>query len=145
MSFEIECVTEFAAGPAPDEWDRVLAGSAADALFLSRPFQEAWWCTFCCNPSASCQLALLLLREGGTLVGVAPFYLSTVDEAGWAEETSRAADWRRIVARTAAQDNPEAARPEGRTAAGESAATAAAPISVRSRDKVTRRLAPAAC
>jgi CelD/BcsL family acetyltransferase involved in cellulose biosynthesis len=127
MSFEIECVTEFAAGPAPDEWDRVLAGSAADALFLSRPFQEAWWCTFCCNPSASCQLALLLLREGGTLVGVAPFYLSTVDEAGWAEETSRAADWRRIVARTAAQDNPEAARPEGRTAAGESAATAAAP------------------
>jgi CelD/BcsL family acetyltransferase involved in cellulose biosynthesis len=83
MSFEIECVTEFAAGPAPDEWDRVLAGSAADALILSRPFQEAWWCTFCCNPSASCQLALLLLREGGTLVGVAPFYLSTVDEAGW--------------------------------------------------------------
>jgi CelD/BcsL family acetyltransferase involved in cellulose biosynthesis len=128
MSFEIECVTEFAAGPAPDEWDRVLAGSAADPLFLSRQFQEAWWCTFCCNPSASCQLALLLLREGGTLVGVAPFYLASVDAEAWADETSRAADWQRIVARAAAQGDPAADRPMGRTAAGEAAAPAARPL-----------------
>lgn len=127
MSFEIECVTEFAAAPGPDAWDQILARSAADPLFLSRPFQEAWWCTFCCNPSASCQLALLLLREGGTLVGVAPFYLSTVDDAAWAEETSRAADWQRIVARAAAQADPAVGLPEGRTAAGEAAATDAAP------------------
>ena len=127
MSFEIECITEFAAAPGPDVWNHVLAGSAADPLFLSRQFQEAWWCTFCCNPSASCQLALLLLREGGTLVGVAPFYLSVVDDAAWAEETSRAAGWRRIVARAAAQADPAVDLPEGRTAAGAAAATDAEP------------------
>jgi len=117
MSFEIECITEFAAAPGPDVWNHVLAGSAADPLFLSRQFQEAWWCTFCCNPSASCQLALLLLREGGTLVGVAPFYLSTVDDAAWDEELARAVDGRRIVARAAAQADRTVAQALGEAAA----------------------------
>ena len=72
--------------PAAAEWDTLLAGSVAHAIFAGRPFQESWWDAFCSNSSCSCQLHLLVLREGGTLIGVAPFYLAVQTAAGLAEE-----------------------------------------------------------
>ena len=116
MALQIECVNSFAHAPTAEEWDTLLARSTAHAIFASRPFQESWWDAFCRDSSCSCscQLHLLVLREGGTLIGVAPFYLAVQTAAGLAEEQARARDWARIVARATAAGAEDA--PEARTA-----------------------------
>ncbi|HMA36861.1 MAG TPA: GNAT family N-acetyltransferase, partial [Chloroflexia bacterium] len=108
MAFEIQCVSTFAEGPSDETWRDLLGAAAAHPVFLSRQFQQAWWNAFCFCSSASCptQLALLLLSEGGTLVGVAPFYWSCSGPAEVAEEQARARDWPRIVARAAREPDP---------------------------------------
>ncbi len=50
------------------EWSELLAHSAADCLFLSWEWLHAWWT----HHSAGRQLSLVAVRDGGTLIGLAP-------------------------------------------------------------------------
>src|SRR5262249_14332130 len=70
--------------------------------------------------------AILTLHDGGTLIGVAPFYLSTVSLADWAAEQARAGDTVRVAARVEGADGGGSARTAA-TAGGEADPPAAAP------------------
>ncbi|EQD32416.1 cellulose biosynthesis protein CelD, partial [mine drainage metagenome] len=53
------------------EWPALLAASAADCPFLTWEWLSAWWR----HLSTNRRLHVLALREGGDLIGVAPFAL----------------------------------------------------------------------
>ncbi|MCS6774608.1 MAG: GNAT family N-acetyltransferase [Thermoflexales bacterium] len=54
-----------------DEWNRTLAASAADTLFLTREWQQVWW-----QVLGDGEMRVLALREGSDLVGIAPLFFS---------------------------------------------------------------------
>jgi len=106
MAFTITAVTSFAAAPDAALWAALSGRSAADPLFAGYAFNQAWWQAFCSDADCLCQLTILILHEGGTPVGVAPFYLSTVTAADVAEDQARAVVTARIAARVAAATAP---------------------------------------
>lgn len=106
MAFTITAVTSFAAAPDATLWAALCDRSAADPLFAGYAFNQAWWQAFCSDADCPCQLTILILHEGGTPVGVAPFYLSTVTAADVAEDQARAVVTARIAARVAAATAP---------------------------------------
>jgi CelD/BcsL family acetyltransferase involved in cellulose biosynthesis len=62
----IDDASRFAALRA--EWDALLADSAADCVFLTWDWLQAWWT----HLGGGQRLFLLAVREGGRLVGLAP-------------------------------------------------------------------------
>lgn len=56
--------------PLAADWNRVLAGSCSDTIFLTWEWCKAWWDAYGHGRS----LFVLTAREGDELVGVAPFY-----------------------------------------------------------------------
>ncbi len=59
-----------------EEWERLLAETAVDPLFLSWDWQHTWWQTW--GERLDGELLLLTARlESGELVGIAPLYVST--------------------------------------------------------------------
>lgn len=55
-----------------DEWDALLAVSPQATVYQSWEWNEAWWRAF----GRRKRLSILELREGGRLIGLAPFYVS---------------------------------------------------------------------
>ncbi len=53
------------------EWNALLVQSPSNGLFLSWDWQSTWW-----NSFSEGQLNLILLRDAGELVGVAPLFIS---------------------------------------------------------------------
>lgn len=56
--------------PLAADWNRVLAGSCSDTIFLTWEWCKAWWDAYGDGRS----LFVLTAREGDELVGVGPFY-----------------------------------------------------------------------
>ncbi len=56
------------------EWDDLLARSYEDIIFLRPAWLKAWWQVF--GPEGG--LRVITVRDGGRLVGVAPFFLGEV-------------------------------------------------------------------
>ncbi len=106
MAFAITAVTSFAAAPNAALWADLCDRSAADPVFAGHAFNHAWWQAFCNDADCLCQLTILILHEGGTPVGVAPFYLSTVTAADAAADQVRGVATARIAARAAATSPP---------------------------------------
>lgn len=104
MALNVTSLADFAAAPDATAWNALLAGAPADPVFGSRAFQQTWWNAFCNREDCCCccQLHLLEIRDGGTLVGVAPFYLAAWGEADRAEEQARAGVRQRLAARAPA-------------------------------------------
>lgn len=63
-------VDDFLNGRA--EWQRLLATTEADPLFLSWDWQSLWWQLF--GAARRRELAILAAYRSGELVGIAPFY-----------------------------------------------------------------------
>ena len=61
--------TEFAS--LRDEWNRLLANSAADNFFLRWEWMHTWWSVY------SEGRTLSILTENGRLIGIAPLFLET--------------------------------------------------------------------
>lgn len=60
-----------------EEWDSLLHNSASDVVFMTWQWQRVWWQHF--GIQEDCRLHLLALRdERGTLVGIAPLFISSV-------------------------------------------------------------------
>lgn len=57
----------------PDAWQALLDRSEADPLFMSWPWQSAWWDTW--GESLGLELLMLGVYRGETLVGLAPMFL----------------------------------------------------------------------
>jgi len=55
-----------------DEWDDLVTRCERATIFQTWEWNEAWWRTF----HGGKRLRLLLFRQNGTLVGLAPFYIS---------------------------------------------------------------------
>jgi CelD/BcsL family acetyltransferase involved in cellulose biosynthesis len=53
----------------PAQWNRVLAAGDSDVVFLTRPWQHAWWDVF-----GRGQLLLLAVEREGQLVALAPLF-----------------------------------------------------------------------
>ncbi|HUS15146.1 MAG TPA: GNAT family N-acetyltransferase [Chloroflexia bacterium] len=127
MPHSVRCLTEFDQVPLA-AWDGCLGASAADPVFASRAFAQTWlnaFCTCTCGDTAClCCLHLLLFEDGGTLAGVAPFYLTPMGPAGIADEQARARDTARVAARAraAAEDGAAPLARTARTQADESEA-----------------------
>jgi len=63
-----------------NEWNKLLKQSKSDQLFLSWEWQSTWWRTF--NDADSMKLRIYVATtDDGTLVGIAPLYLTTVSTA----------------------------------------------------------------
>ena len=58
-------------GIEPEEWDALLGASASDSVFLTWDWLDAWWRAY----GGGRHPRLTELRDGGRLVGVAPFYV----------------------------------------------------------------------
>src|ERR1044072_7661697 len=59
-----------------EEWDRLLAGSASDGVFLTWQWQSVWWKHF--GAQDDCTLHLLALRDArGALVAIAPLFIAS--------------------------------------------------------------------
>ena len=56
------------------EWNALLAQSASNTLFLTREWQKVWWANL-----GEGDLRVLVLRDSGQLVGIAPLYFTQVD------------------------------------------------------------------
>jgi len=61
-----------ALGPLKQEWDELLERSERATIYQTWEWNEAWWRAFRKNK----RLRLLLARENGTLIGIAPLYVS---------------------------------------------------------------------
>src|SRR5205085_1086318 len=55
-----------------EEWDGLVERCSSATIYQSWDWNEAWWTAFGKGKS----LRLLLLRENGLLIGIAPFYVS---------------------------------------------------------------------
>src|SRR5947199_381527 len=51
-----------------EEWNRLLAASSADCLFLTWEWLRTWWSHF----STRRELRIVTVRQGGELVAIAP-------------------------------------------------------------------------
>lgn len=95
----------FDAAPATAPWNALLVQSSSNLIFLTRPYQEAWWRAFGTTDDCSCCTPhILTLSEGDNLVGLAPFYLAVVHRADQEEEEARRPGVLRAQARAAAAD-----------------------------------------
>jgi CelD/BcsL family acetyltransferase involved in cellulose biosynthesis len=92
-------VHTFETAPTTAQWNALLARSSSNLIFLTRPYQEAWWRAFGTTGDCSCPPRILALSEGDNLVGLAPFYLAPVRPADLAEEAGRRPGTRRAQAR----------------------------------------------
>ncbi|HUN25888.1 MAG TPA: GNAT family N-acetyltransferase [Steroidobacteraceae bacterium] len=72
MSLELRCWSEEEFAHSKDPWDRLLAGSDADPLFMSWDWQWRWWRHH--GAALDAALHLLALYAGERLVALAPFY-----------------------------------------------------------------------
>lgn len=70
-SLTVGRVTEAQFDRLRDEWNELLAASRSDSPFLRWEWMHTWWDVF----RRGKDLWLLAARDGGTLVGVAPFYV----------------------------------------------------------------------
>ena len=89
---------DFASAPPAAEWNALLARGMTDVVFLTREYQEAWWQSLGANQDGCCRLTILGLYEGGSLVGLAPFYLAPVRPADLVEEAERRVESTRVQA-----------------------------------------------
>jgi CelD/BcsL family acetyltransferase involved in cellulose biosynthesis len=78
MHVERITTTEAFQALAP-EWNALLARSRADCVFLTWEWLFTWWKHF----HLERELSILTVREGGELVGLAPFMLRTTRLAGF--------------------------------------------------------------
>ncbi len=61
------------------EWDGLVENSTA-TVFQSFDWQYLWWKHFATSPD--CRLFIILVRDGETLVGIAPFYIQSYSVIG---------------------------------------------------------------
>ena len=81
---EFSCVRTIAEWDAlASEWDQLFARSHMQVPFLRFGYQRAWWQTLGGGEwdQDNSELRIVIARENGALVGVAPFFLSS--KPGW--------------------------------------------------------------
>jgi CelD/BcsL family acetyltransferase involved in cellulose biosynthesis len=92
-------VHTFETAPTTAQWNALLARSSSNLIFLTRPYQEAWWRAVGPSADCSCTLRILALSEGDNLVGLAPFSLAPLPPTDVAEEAERRPGAQRAQAR----------------------------------------------
>jgi len=65
------------------EWNALLSCSATDNIFLRWEWLFTWWKIFGEKPA---QLQILLVKQGETLIGIAPFYVKIEKRFGFLTE-----------------------------------------------------------
>jgi CelD/BcsL family acetyltransferase involved in cellulose biosynthesis len=56
-------------------WNELLKNSSADTIFLTWEWVSAWWKN---HKTATRELFILFIKDGGKLIGIAPFYRTAV-------------------------------------------------------------------
>lgn len=100
-------VRTFETAPTTAPWNALLAQSSSNLVFLTRPYQEAWWRAFGTTDGCPCTPHILAVSEGDNLMGLAPFYLAPWCAADEIEEAARRHGVRRAQTR-AGQDDASA-------------------------------------
>jgi len=70
----VDCITEREFATLGDTWNALLARSGLSSAFLTFEYAYSWWTQFCAGVSNR-SLKLLALRDGKSIVGLAPLYL----------------------------------------------------------------------
>ena len=88
MPFEVELHPDSSAFDIlAEEWTTLLGRSANDVFFLTPAYQRAWW-----RHLGEGELALLTVREGSALLGLAPIFATAQDDGRQALQTVGCAD-----------------------------------------------------